>query len=142
MFFFRLFTFCSARVSALVIVLSDCPYEEIGKWDICPILKENRSLVRVSLEHLLYKKTGTLLGVSRGPVCKVMSAYTNHGKTTSAKRNSERKSTLTETYRRLYIQPYRHRRWGGANFQPVLYGYATFSLTFWEEKALQIFENK
>jgi hypothetical protein len=32
-------------------------------------------------------------------VSKVMSAYTNHGKTTSATRNSERKSTLTESDR-------------------------------------------
>jgi hypothetical protein len=36
-----------------------------------------------------------LLGVSRARVSKVMSAYTNHGKRTSAKRNSGRKSTLT-----------------------------------------------
>jgi transposase len=41
-------------------------------------------------------KTATLLGVLRVTVSKVMSAYTNHGKTTSAKRNSDRKSTLTE----------------------------------------------
>jgi hypothetical protein len=41
-------------------------------------------------------KTATLLGVLRVTVSKVMSAYTNHGKTTSAKRNSGRKSTLTE----------------------------------------------
>jgi hypothetical protein len=41
-------------------------------------------------------KTATLLGVSRATVSKVMSAYTNHGKTTSAKRNSWRKSTVTE----------------------------------------------
>jgi transposase len=45
-------------------------------------------------------KTGTLIGVSRATVSKVMSAYSNHGKTTSAKRNSERKSTLTERDRR------------------------------------------
>jgi hypothetical protein len=32
-------------------------------------------------------------------VSKVTSAYTNHGKTTSEKRNSGRKSTLTERYR-------------------------------------------
>jgi FixJ family two-component response regulator len=32
---------------------------------------------------------------------KVMSAYTNHGKTTSEKRNSGRKSTLTERERRI-----------------------------------------
>jgi transposase len=33
-------------------------------------------------------KAATLVGVSRATVSKVMSAYTNHGKTTSAKRNS------------------------------------------------------
>jgi hypothetical protein len=33
MYFFRFFfTFCSARVSALVIVLIDSPCERIGKW--------------------------------------------------------------------------------------------------------------
>jgi hypothetical protein len=41
-------------------------------------------------------KTATLLGVLRVTVSKVMSAYTNHGKTTSVKRNSRRKSVLTE----------------------------------------------
>jgi transposase len=41
-------------------------------------------------------KAATLLGVSSGTVSKVMSAYTHHGKTTSRKRNSWRKSSLTE----------------------------------------------
>jgi hypothetical protein len=45
--FFRLFTLCSAHASALVIVLSNSPCERIGKWETCPILKEDRSLVRV-----------------------------------------------------------------------------------------------
>jgi transposase len=45
--------------------------------------------------------TATLLGVSRATVCKVMSAYTSKGKTTSAKRNNGRKSTLTERDRRI-----------------------------------------
>jgi transposase len=45
-------------------------------------------------------KTATLLGVSRARVPKIMSAYTNHGKTTSAKRSIGRSSTLTERYRR------------------------------------------
>ena len=31
-------------------------------------------------------KTGTLLGVSRAAVSKVMTAYTNHGETPSAKK--------------------------------------------------------
>jgi IS30 family transposase len=45
-------------------------------------------------------KTATLLGVPRTTVCRIMSSYTNHGKTTSAKRNSGRKSTLTDRDRR------------------------------------------
>jgi hypothetical protein len=45
MFFFCLFTLCSAGVIALVIVLSESPCERIGKWETCPVLKENRSLV-------------------------------------------------------------------------------------------------
>jgi hypothetical protein len=38
---------CSARVSALVIVFSDSPCEKIGNYNTFPILKEDRSLVRV-----------------------------------------------------------------------------------------------
>jgi transposase len=41
-------------------------------------------------------QTATLLGVSRATVSKVVSAFTNHGKTTSAKRDSGRKSELTQ----------------------------------------------
>jgi hypothetical protein len=37
----------SVRVSALVIVLSDGPCKRIGKWETCPILKEDRLLVHV-----------------------------------------------------------------------------------------------
>jgi predicted transcriptional regulator len=45
-------------------------------------------------------KTATLLGVSRATVSKVLSAYMDHVKRISAKRDSERKSTLTERDRR------------------------------------------
>jgi len=41
-------------------------------------------------------KTATLLGVSRAAVSKVMTAYTNHGKTSSARRNSGQKPKLSE----------------------------------------------
>jgi transposase len=42
-------------------------------------------------------KTAILLGVSRATVSKIMSsAYMNRGKTSSTKRNSGRKSSLTE----------------------------------------------
>jgi predicted transcriptional regulator len=43
--------------------------------------------------------TATLLGISRATVSKVMWTYTNHGKTTSAKKNSWRRSTTTERNR-------------------------------------------
>jgi predicted transcriptional regulator len=36
-------------------------------------------------------KTATLLGVSRATVSKIISAYTNHGKTTVGKINTDRK---------------------------------------------------
>ena len=41
-------------------------------------------------------KTATSLGVSRAAVSKVMMAYTNHGKTSSAKKNCGRKLQLSE----------------------------------------------
>ena len=45
-------------------------------------------------------KTVTSLGVSRAAVSEVMKAYTNHGKTSSAKRNIGRKPKLSERDRR------------------------------------------
>ena len=41
-------------------------------------------------------KMATLLGVSRAAVSKVMMTYTNHGRTSSAKRNSGQKPKLSE----------------------------------------------
>ena len=37
----------SARIIALVIMLSDSPCEKIEKWETFPILKEDRWLVRI-----------------------------------------------------------------------------------------------
>jgi hypothetical protein len=97
MFFFRLLTFCSAHFSALVIV-----FEWQSVW-------KNR-------------KVGDLSGFERGQRVGTRAAgasvtkphiirciesksfwgyvdYTNHGKTTSAKRNSGRKSKLTDRCR-------------------------------------------
>jgi hypothetical protein len=42
----RLYTFCSAYFSALLIVLSDSPCERIGKLETYLVLKEDRMLVR------------------------------------------------------------------------------------------------
>jgi len=41
-------------------------------------------------------KMATLLGVSRATVSRVMTTYTNHGSTSSAKRNGGRKPQLSE----------------------------------------------
>jgi transposase len=62
---------------------------------------ERGQVIGARLEGASVTKTDTLLGVSRATVCEVMSAaYTNHGKRISAKRNSGRKSKLTEINRR------------------------------------------
>jgi transposase len=62
---------------------------------------EDGHIVGARLAGATVKKNTTLLGVSRATVSKVMSAYTNYGKTTSMKRNSWRKSTLRERDRRI-----------------------------------------
>jgi transposase len=56
-------------------------------------------------------KTATLFDVSRATVSKVMSTYKYHGKISSAKRDSGRKSTLKErdhcTLRRIVLKNHR-----------------------------------
>jgi transposase len=57
---------------------------------------ERGQVIGAHLAGASVTKTATLLDVSRATVFKVMSAFLNHGKATSAKRNSGRKSALTE----------------------------------------------
>jgi hypothetical protein len=57
---------------------------------------ERGKIVGARLAVVSVIKTAILLGVLRATISKVMSAYTNRGKTTSAKRNSGQNSTLTE----------------------------------------------
>ena len=45
-------------------------------------------IVGVHLAGASVIKTATVLGVSRAAVSKVMTAYTNHGRTSSGNRNS------------------------------------------------------
>jgi ABC-type protease/lipase transport system fused ATPase/permease subunit len=92
--FFRLFTVCSAHVSAFVIVLSESSCERNQKMgDLSSF--EREQMVGAHLAGASVTKTAALLGASRARVSEVMSAYTNHGK-----RNSGRKSSLTESVRR------------------------------------------
>jgi hypothetical protein len=56
---------------------------------------ERGQIVGACLAGASVIKTATLLGLLRATISKVMSAYTNHAKT-SVKKNSGRKSTLTE----------------------------------------------
>jgi predicted transcriptional regulator len=65
------------------------------KWNF-----EREQIVGARLAGASVTKTATLLGVSRATVSKVISAYTNHGKTTSAKRNSGRKLHWEELIRK------------------------------------------
>jgi transposase len=57
---------------------------------------ERGQIIGARLAGASVTKTATILGVSRATVSKVMLAYTNHRKTSSAKRSSGRKSSYTE----------------------------------------------
>jgi transposase len=57
---------------------------------------ERGLIVGARLAGAFMTEIAVSLRVSSATVSKVMLVYTNHGKTTSAKRNSGRKSALTE----------------------------------------------
>jgi hypothetical protein len=68
---------CVSLLVILVMMLSDSPCERTRKWETCPILKEDRSLMRVAGASV----TKTVkLGVSRATVSEVMLTHTSHGK--------------------------------------------------------------
>jgi hypothetical protein len=69
---------------------------------------EREQIIGVCLTGASLTETATLLGKLRATDSKVMPAYINHGKTTSAKRNSGGELTLTErdrcTLRRIVLK--------------------------------------
>jgi IS30 family transposase len=65
---------------------------------------ERRQIVGARLAGASVTNTATLLGVSTVTVSKVMSAYTNRGKTTSAKRNEQQAKINTDRKRSLYTE--------------------------------------
>jgi hypothetical protein len=73
--------------------ISDCVKRQSARknWKIGRLSDfERGQIVGARLAGASVTKTATLLGVLRATVCMVMSAYTNHGKTAAAKRNSGR----------------------------------------------------
>jgi hypothetical protein len=65
---------------------------------------ERRKIVGARLAGAPVIKTAILLGISRVTVPKVMLAYTNHGKTTSLKRNEQWAKTNTDKKISLYLE--------------------------------------
>jgi predicted transcriptional regulator len=91
---FCLFTLSSASVSVLQTVLSNSSYESTVKWETFRFQREQ--IVCACLAGASVTKTANLLSVSRAAVSKVMMAYKNHGKTSSAKKNRGQKPQLRE----------------------------------------------
>ena len=80
---------CRASPCAITFQL-----DSIAKWKICQIFRGQTVGARLAVASVT--KTVTLLGVSRAAASKVMTANTNHGKTSSAKRNTGRKPKLSK----------------------------------------------
>jgi transposase len=82
---------------------------------------ERGQIVGARLTGASVIKTATLLGVTKATVSKLMPAYTNHGRPASPKRNSGRKSTMTERYRRTLRTVSKNHRTTAAHTTAELY---------------------
>jgi len=85
---------CNASVNALQIVFSNSLCESTAKWETYQIFRGQ--IVGAHLAGASVTKKAIFLGVSKAAVSKVMTSYTNRGKTSSAKRNSGCKPKLSD----------------------------------------------
>ena len=76
-------------------MFSNSLYESTAKWETSQIFKRVQT-VGAHLAGAFVPKIATLLGESRAGVSKIMTTNTNHGRTSSAKRNSGRKPKRSE----------------------------------------------
>jgi hypothetical protein len=81
-------------VNALLVVFYYISCKSTAKWETCQIFKVGAPLAGASAS-----KTATSLGESRAAVSKVVTAYTNHRKTSPAERNSDRNPKQRERNR-------------------------------------------
>jgi hypothetical protein len=93
----------------LLCVYAVVPVSMQYRWSSVKVrmeVSQNRSQVIFSKRTYCWCKfrwsicnqNGHLLGVSRADVAKIMTAYTNHGKTSSAKKNNGRKTKMSARY--------------------------------------------
>jgi len=77
------------------LYLVNSSYERIAKWETYQIF-QRRQIVGACSAVASVTKMATVSGVPRAPVSKVLTAYTDHGKTSLTKGNSGQKPKLSE----------------------------------------------